>query len=274
MLRFFRIIRRSLLELSQVRTYFFYAIGEIALVVIGILIALQVNNWNEERNDSRQINLYLENLAKTLHEEIDNYKRMASLNAYRYNGLQYLLEISGNEKINHDPIPIDTFSSMVLKHLGEEERYNTVHWKNDFPDTYNTEFIIECFRVTMTIGFATLNPSVYEEMKSTGLMSKIGNNDLKKAINEYYTFVYALLDRNGDWNERLTFTWQEFLMDRYNVVLDGRFVIGDPIPLLDDPDVISRIQIMVGPAMFRATNSYRAIELAEKILAEMENGRD
>ena len=119
MLRFFRIIRRSLLELSQVRTYFFYAIGEIALVVIGILIALQVNNWNEERNDSRQINLYLENLAETLHEELDNYKRMASLNAYRYNGLQYLLEISGNEKINHDPIPIDTFSSVVLKHLGD-----------------------------------------------------------------------------------------------------------------------------------------------------------
>lgn len=47
MLRFFRQLRKSLIEKKKVRTYLLYASGEILLVVIGILIALQVNNWNE-----------------------------------------------------------------------------------------------------------------------------------------------------------------------------------------------------------------------------------
>ena len=49
MLRFFRHIRKQLMEQNKVSTYLLYAIGEILLVVIGILIALQVNNWNEQR---------------------------------------------------------------------------------------------------------------------------------------------------------------------------------------------------------------------------------
>ena len=48
MLHFLRRIRRSLIELGSARKYLLYAVGEIALVVIGILIALQINNWNEE----------------------------------------------------------------------------------------------------------------------------------------------------------------------------------------------------------------------------------
>ena len=49
MLTFLRKIRKSLIESGSARKYLIYAIGEIALVVIGILIALQVNNWNEAR---------------------------------------------------------------------------------------------------------------------------------------------------------------------------------------------------------------------------------
>ena len=49
MLTFLRKIRRSLIESSSGQKYLLYAIGEIALVVIGILIALQINNWNQTR---------------------------------------------------------------------------------------------------------------------------------------------------------------------------------------------------------------------------------
>ena len=49
MLTFFRRIRKGLIDSSSARKYVLYAIGEIALVVFGILIALQINNWNEER---------------------------------------------------------------------------------------------------------------------------------------------------------------------------------------------------------------------------------
>jgi len=49
MLKFFRKIRQNLLSENKTGKYFKYAIGEIILVVIGILIALQINNWNENR---------------------------------------------------------------------------------------------------------------------------------------------------------------------------------------------------------------------------------
>ena len=47
MIKFFRKIRFTLLEQNKTTRYFKYAIGEIILVVIGILVALQINNWNE-----------------------------------------------------------------------------------------------------------------------------------------------------------------------------------------------------------------------------------
>lgn len=49
MIKFFRTIRQNLLSEGKTGKYLKYAIGEIILVVIGILIALQINNWNEER---------------------------------------------------------------------------------------------------------------------------------------------------------------------------------------------------------------------------------
>lgn len=51
MLNFFRRIRRSLIIKSNAKKYIIYAMGEVLLVVVGILIALQVNNWNEYRKD-------------------------------------------------------------------------------------------------------------------------------------------------------------------------------------------------------------------------------
>lgn len=49
MIKFFRKIRKNMIKENRTSKYLVYAIGEIVLVVIGILIALQVNNWNEER---------------------------------------------------------------------------------------------------------------------------------------------------------------------------------------------------------------------------------
>lgn len=55
MLKFFRTIRKKLIEQNKVRNYFLYALGEIFLVVIGILIALQINNWNERAKDKARM---------------------------------------------------------------------------------------------------------------------------------------------------------------------------------------------------------------------------
>src|SRR5210317_2044200 len=52
MIKFFRKIRQNLLMENKTGKYLKYAIGEICLVVVGILIALQINNWNESRKDN------------------------------------------------------------------------------------------------------------------------------------------------------------------------------------------------------------------------------
>ncbi len=54
MIKFFRKIRQNLLSESKTGEYLKYAVGEIILVVIGILIALQINNWNEERKAQKE----------------------------------------------------------------------------------------------------------------------------------------------------------------------------------------------------------------------------
>jgi uncharacterized membrane protein YgaE (UPF0421/DUF939 family) len=69
MLRFFRQLRQRLIIESQFSRYLLYAIGEILLVVIGILIALQVNNWNEERKNDKKVAKYTEGLIADLKKD-------------------------------------------------------------------------------------------------------------------------------------------------------------------------------------------------------------
>jgi hypothetical protein len=49
MIKFFRKIRQNLLSENKLSKYLLYAIGEIMLVMIGILLALSINNWNENK---------------------------------------------------------------------------------------------------------------------------------------------------------------------------------------------------------------------------------
>ena len=66
MIKFFRKIRQQLLTENKFTKYILYAIGEIALVVIGILIALQINNWNEQQKlDAKEIK-YLQEVKSEL----------------------------------------------------------------------------------------------------------------------------------------------------------------------------------------------------------------
>ena len=69
MIKFFRKIRYDLMEKNKTGKYFKYAIGEIVLVVIGILIALQINNYNETRKSRNLESEYIERLLEDLKED-------------------------------------------------------------------------------------------------------------------------------------------------------------------------------------------------------------
>ncbi|MGB5384759.1 MAG: DUF6090 family protein [Lutimonas sp.] len=70
MIKFFSQIRQNLLSEGKTKNYLKYAIGEIVLVVIGILIALGINNWNERENNRSQAEKHLETIKLNLQDDI------------------------------------------------------------------------------------------------------------------------------------------------------------------------------------------------------------
>ena len=75
MLRFFRQLRKDQLMSDKSRKYLLYALGEILLVVIGILLALQINNWNTERLQYQDSINYHERIL----EDLDRFIRRTAL---------------------------------------------------------------------------------------------------------------------------------------------------------------------------------------------------
>jgi len=93
MLRIFRSVRRGLSGEGSAGRYLRYAIGEIALVVIGILIALQINNWNEDRLDHRREHEYLDSMLADLREDIGRLDTAIRGNTHLANGVGELVEL-------------------------------------------------------------------------------------------------------------------------------------------------------------------------------------
>ena len=93
MLTFLRKIRKSLIESGSVRSYLLYAIGEIALVVLGILIALQINNWNEWRKDRILEKETLREIAENIEFNIEVFEDYTSGNIYSDYATDYVLAV-------------------------------------------------------------------------------------------------------------------------------------------------------------------------------------
>ncbi len=74
MIKFFRKIRQTLLVENKFSKYLLYAIGEIFLVVIGILIALSINNWNDGRKKTNLKANYIESLKRDLSADLVYFK--------------------------------------------------------------------------------------------------------------------------------------------------------------------------------------------------------
>jgi len=95
MIKFFRHIRQSLINEGKTTKYLKYAIGEIFLVVIGILIALQINNWNEKRKGKITEHESYENLLTSLEKDslelvtILSYQNKSLADQNRFIGSDY-----------------------------------------------------------------------------------------------------------------------------------------------------------------------------------------
>ena len=78
MAKIFRRVRQTLLTENKFSKYLIYAIGEIILVVVGILIALQINNWNEARKDDKALKEYLMKIRSHTLEDLQQLDQISA----------------------------------------------------------------------------------------------------------------------------------------------------------------------------------------------------
>jgi hypothetical protein len=108
MIKFFRKIRQNMIKENKVSRYLLYAIGEILLVVIGILIALQINTWNQ----NRLANIEERTILKNLHTEFllnkETLKDALAENSNSFNIGKTLFNLIGKERAEIEKHNIDS----------------------------------------------------------------------------------------------------------------------------------------------------------------------
>lgn len=157
MIKFFRRIRQKLLSENKFSKYLIYAIGEIILVVIGILIALQINNWNaaQKRNNEEQ-KLLLE-LHSNLNQDIEDHEVNIQFNREIALSADYIIETIETRAAWNDT---------MQKHYGHLLRH----------------------------GLSTFNTSAYDNLKSKGF-DLIRNDSIRIALTNLHGITYTAILR-------------------------------------------------------------------------------
>jgi len=162
MIKFFRKIRYDLMKKNKMSKYFKYAIGEILLVVIGILIALSINNWNEKKKTEEKETHALSEIISDLDNNIETLtdiktREINSLNSSK-NSLKIIIDVLENNKQYHDSLIVH-FTAIL-----------------GYPDP-------------------DLKTSGYESLTSIG-MDLISDNKLRSEIGKYYTSQIPDIERS------------------------------------------------------------------------------
>jgi len=153
MFKFFRNIRTKLLEDGKVGKYILYAFGEIFLVVVGILIALQVNNWNEYKKERNLEDEYLDKIVLNVKDDINQYKDILSAQKVYRSGIDSFLQVIRNP-FKHEVSELDQYYS----HLWRFERF-------------------------------TPNKGALNNLNSSGKINLIQNDELLNKILNYYKSI-------------------------------------------------------------------------------------
>jgi hypothetical protein len=178
MIPFFRKIRKKMADDNKPLKYMRYAIGEIALVVIGILIALQINNWNEERKAKSVEFVVLTELKKNIQADI--IKMDSSL-------------VNINQRIRSTKIILKSFSNIDKYHDSLNSHFGWAMVYDDMP----------------------FHTGAYESLKSSG-SQLINDESLRFEISNYYDFVINDMKssfreiRDDFYNYMLEFLRKEF----------------------------------------------------------------
>lgn len=158
MIKFFRNIRRNMIKENKVTKYLLYAIGEIILVVIGILIALQINNNNEEKQRVKKEYEIMTNLAEDFKSNLTNLQ--SSLDTF-YPG--WITRLQKN--ISHFGLKDEQITKEMRTEIGW-----TGYWKTKIIDGSLNSILssdkLELLRDTKLKNMLTAYPANIDEFKN------------------------------------------------------------------------------------------------------------
>ncbi|MFD2917934.1 DUF6090 family protein [Psychroserpens luteus] len=158
MIKFFRHIRQRYISEGKTTKYFKYAIGEILLVVIGILIALQINNWNEVQKGKMKATTILEAIRSDMVKDLE---RIEDLKPYWGKEIVYFKKVFPSYTY-----PID------MEIIVDMETVSQVNYSTLFD--YDAPF--------------RSNTSAFDAMIADGNSDLITNDTLFSNIQKFYTF--------------------------------------------------------------------------------------
>jgi hypothetical protein len=220
MIPFFRKIRKKMADDNKPLKYMRYAVGEIVLVVIGILIALQINTWNEERKNNAKILSFFEEVQKDLLKDISNTED--AISAYKMkDSLAYLVL---NNKITRDDYKTSDHRSELFQLI-----------VNSNPFIFNTNGY---HNLKLNVNdISSANKAVYDTLtRLYNYLPKI-LEDQNIRINNYVYDNIKYLSNNKKWFSSEYSTWQSndtiidyFLYDPFykNRVKEFRILLSDP----------------------------------------------
>ena len=161
MIKFFRKIRQNLLAEGKTGKYLKYAIGEIVLVVIGILIALSINNWNTNNQETKELHNYLKNIRNNLQADLVGIKEISIFRDSSAAYSQNYLRLAQNNEITIDDLNMISYSD------------------------YNV-FIDNFFKP---------HKSGFETLKSSGYIGKLHGTQIEIKLNEYYYIIDKISEK-------------------------------------------------------------------------------
>lgn len=174
MLTFFRNLRRQLFAEKKFNAYFGYAIGEILLIVIGILIALQINNWNTERvNRKQELKIY-QNIRIQIGEDLNELYKVIDFN----NSLLNQYEKASRYILTNNRNAIDTLAyiAMNLSQFSDFHRsaniYETLINSGDIKLLKNDSILHNLQRLEMTYNFINRLEDIHWELIITEVSSE------------------------------------------------------------------------------------------------------
>lgn len=175
MIKIFRHIRQQLLSEGKSVNYLKYAIGEIVLVVIGILIALQINNWNQDQLTQNRIESRLANLISDVENEVEEMDEVKETSRLRIIIIHGILKKNGK-----------------LKAIG---------WPDSIPGQEAIDTIRNPNRILSQLRTFDGNRPAYNELINSGEFYTIRNETLKRKIQKYYGSIDELRDAER-WNNQ------------------------------------------------------------------------